>query len=93
MLAALNQIYFSTLEFKRSHDFLRRLKVAPPDLEQRLHALFELDEDEATAELENLVTETGNLVAERFPDLDLTLTWGGNPTPPGAREVPWGSPT
>jgi hypothetical protein len=58
-----------------------------------VHALFELDEDESTAELESLVSETGNLVAERFPDLDLTLSWGGSPTQPGAREVPWDLPT
>jgi predicted nucleotidyltransferase len=93
VLAALNRIYFSTLEFKRSSDFLRRLAVAPPDFEERVHALFELDEDESTAELESLVSETGNLVAERFPDLDLTLSWGGSPTQPGAREVPWDLPT
>jgi predicted nucleotidyltransferase len=89
VLAALNGLYFSTLEFKRSGDFLARLGLAPPNLAARLEALFELDERASTAELERLVEETGTLVSERFPDLDLSLEWGGMPTPPGSRESPW----
>jgi predicted nucleotidyltransferase len=89
VLAALNKLYFSKFEFKRSGEFLARLEVAPPDFARRLHALFELDEREATAELERLVAEVGELVAARFPDIDLSLEWGQEPTPPGSREVPW----
>ena len=89
VLAALNRLYFSKFEFKRSGDFLGRLELAPPDFQRRLHSLFELPESEATAQLESLVADTAELVAERFPDLDLSLEWGGNPTPPGSREAPW----
>jgi hypothetical protein len=89
VLAALNRLYFSTFEFKRAAGFLSRLEVAPPALATRLDALFEPDEPRSTAELERLVAETQALVAERFPDLDLSLEWGGEPTPPGARESPW----
>lgn len=92
VLAALNQVYFSTFEFKRAGRFLSRLEVAPPNLAARLNALFELDERRATAELEELVGETQALVADRFPDVDLSLEWGGAPTPPGERETPWGDP-
>ncbi len=89
VLAALNRLYFSTFEFKRASKFLSRLEVAPANLAARIDALFESDEPASTAELERLVAETGALVATRFPDIDLTLEWGGNPRPPGSREHPW----
>jgi predicted nucleotidyltransferase len=89
VLAALNRLYFSTFEFKRTMAFLSRLEVAPPNLATRLEALFESCEAHSTAELERLVAETQALVAERFTDIDLSLTWGGKPTPPGDRESPW----
>lgn len=91
VLAALNRLYFSTFEFKRAGAFIARLEIAPPNLASRLDALFDSDEPRATAELERLVAETQALVAERFPDLDLGLEWGGKPTPPGERELPWTS--
>jgi hypothetical protein len=89
VLAALNRTYFSTFEFKRAAKFADGLEVAPPNLAARLEALFESDEPTATTELERLVSETAALVAERFPDINLALEWGGNPTPPGSRESPW----
>jgi hypothetical protein len=92
VLAALNRLYFSTFEFKRATKFISRLEVAPENLAARLDALFESDERRSTAELERLVAETQTLVAERFPDIDLALQWGGRPTPPGEREAPWTPP-
>jgi nucleotidyltransferase-like protein len=89
VLAALNRLYFSTFEFKRASKFLARLEVAPPNLAARLDALFEFDEPASTTELERLVGETGSLVSARFPDIDLTLEWGGHQTPPGSREPAW----
>ena len=89
VLAALNRIYYSTFELKRVHDFLSRFEIAPPRLADRLEALFTTDARVATADLERLVDETRGLVAERFPGIELTLEWGGNPTPPGSREMPW----
>ncbi|MEN3340693.1 MAG: hypothetical protein V7644_97 [Actinomycetota bacterium] len=89
VLAGLNRLYFSTFEFKRAGTFVSRLDVAPANLARRLDSLFELDERAATAELERLVAETRDLVAARLPDVDLELTWGGVPTPPGERERPW----
>lgn len=89
VLAALNRVYFSTFEFKRMTKFIAQLEVSPPNLAARLEALFESDERESTDGLERLVEETRALAAERFPDLDLSLRWGGRPTPPGSRETPW----
>jgi hypothetical protein len=84
VLAALNQLHFSTFEFKRASKFVSRLEVAPPDLAARLNALFASDERRSTEELERIVAETQALIAERFPDLDLSLEWGGKPTAPGS---------
>jgi hypothetical protein len=92
VLAALNGVYFSTFEFKRATSFISRLEVAPPDLAARLESLFSAGEADSVAELERLVTETQALVYARFPDLELSLEWGGTPTPPGSREVPWTPP-
>lgn len=92
VLAAVNGIYFSTFEFKRAGTFVSRLEVAPPDLAARLESLFSSDEGRSIDDLERLVTETQGLVAARFPDLDLSLEWGGRPTPPGSREAPWTPP-
>jgi hypothetical protein len=89
VLAALNGLYFSTFEFKRANRFVSRLEVAPPNLAARLNALFESDEGRSTTDLERLVAETQALVAERLPDIDLSLEWAGRPTPPGERESPW----
>jgi Nucleotidyltransferase domain len=91
VLAALNRVYFSTFEFKRAGKFISRLEVAPVNLAPRLNGLFDSDEPRATAELERLVAETQALVAERFPDIDLALEWGGKQTRPGQRESPWTS--
>jgi len=89
MLAALNRIYYSTFELKRVRAFLSRFEIAPPALAERLESLFASDATSSTAELERLVDETRALVADRFPDLELALEWGGNPTPLGSRDVPW----
>ena len=89
ILAALNRIYYSTFELKRVHAFLSRFEIAPPALAERLESLFTPDPRASTAELERLVDETRTLTLEQFPDLVLSLEWGGNPTPRGSRETPW----
>jgi len=89
VLAALNRTYFSNFEFKRVHACLVAFDVAPRAFAERLEALFTATPGDSTAELERLVDETRILVAERFPDLDLRIEWGGKPTPPGSRERPW----
>jgi hypothetical protein len=61
------------------------MRLAPPDLADRLERLFELGEEEAAHELERLVAETQALVAAELPDLELPLR-----QPVGARRLPWG---
>ena len=88
-LAALNGLYFSTLEFKRAGRFFDRFTVAPDNFGPRLERLFRAHAAASAAELERLVAETRELVASRFPDFDLAIEWGGHPADPGARERRW----
>jgi hypothetical protein len=92
VLAALNRVYFSTFEFKRVHRFVQLLPISPPNLYERLEALFQTNAEESTAELERLIADTQTLVAQHFRDLDLSITWGDKPRPPGSRESPRSPP-
>jgi nucleotidyltransferase-like protein len=84
VLAALNRVWFASIEFKRTRDLVAKLELVPPRLADRLEALFSSDEEAATAELESLVAETQVLLAAELPDLDLSRK-----RPPGSREQPW----
>ena len=85
VLAALNRLYFTRFQLKRMRKLAGRMRLAPPNLAERLERLFDLDDEEAAHELERLVGETQALVAAELPDLELRLR-----QPVGARRVPWG---
>jgi Nucleotidyltransferase domain len=74
VLAGLNRVWFTTFQLKRMGKLVDSFELAPPELTERLEALFDPDANAAVAELERLVGETRELVRERFPDLDLSLT-------------------
>jgi Nucleotidyltransferase domain len=82
VLAALNGLYFTRFQLKRMRKLVARMRLAPPDLANRLERLFDLEE--AGQELERLVAETQALVAAELPDLELRLR-----QPVGARREPW----
>jgi predicted nucleotidyltransferase len=84
VLAALNRLYFTRFQLKRMRKLVARMRLAPPDLADRLERLFEVDD--AAAELERLVAETQTLVGAELPDLELRLR-----QPIGARRDPWDS--
>jgi hypothetical protein len=84
VLAALNRVYYARFELKRLHAFAAKLALAPPDLAERLEALFRLPPSEAAAELGRLVEETRDLVTSELPDLELVLR-----VPPGIEIQPW----
>ena len=86
VLAALNRLYFTRFQLKRMRKLVGRMRLAPPNLAERLERLFELEDEEAAVELERLVAETQALVAAELPDLELRLR-----QPVGARREPWGS--
>lgn len=60
------------------------MALSPPNLADRLEALFGVPPAQAAAELGQLVVETRELVAVELPDLALTLRF-----PPGMRQRPW----
>jgi hypothetical protein len=86
VLAALNRLYFTRFQLKRMRKLVGRMRLAPPDLADRIERLLELDGEAAAHELERLVAETQALVAAELPDLDLRLR-----QPIGARREPWAS--
>jgi hypothetical protein len=84
VLAALNRLYFTRFQLKRMRKLVGRMRLAPPDLADRLERLFEAED--AAHEFERLVAETQALVAAELPDLELRLR-----QPIGARRERWAS--
>ncbi|HEX6679812.1 MAG TPA: nucleotidyltransferase domain-containing protein [Gaiellaceae bacterium] len=85
VLAGLNRVWFTTFQLKRMRKLVESFELAPPELADRLEALFDPDAKRAVAELERLVGETRELVRQRFPDLELPLT-----RELGTRHAPFG---
>lgn len=84
VLAALNRVYYARFELKRLRKLVEKLELAPPDLADRLEALFRVSPSEAADELGRLVAETRDLVTRELPDLELPLR-----REPGTRAQPW----
>ncbi len=70
VLAGLNRRYYSTFQFKHMHDFIGQLSIAPPGLAERIEQLFSLPAPQAINALEQLVSETVNLVDTHMPQID-----------------------
>jgi predicted nucleotidyltransferase len=83
VLAAVNGVWFSRFQLKRTREATEKLAIAPPRLYERLVVLASGPPDEAVLELESLVGETRELVAEHVPDAEIALT-----APLGARQEP-----
>jgi predicted nucleotidyltransferase len=84
VLAALNRLYFTRFELKRTRTLIARMALAPPQLADRLESLCRLERDAAADQLGRLINDTRALVAAELPDLKLPL-----PFPPGTRQQPW----
>jgi len=84
VLAALNRVYYARFELKRLRRLVEKFTLAPPQLADRLEALFRLPAEKAADELGRLVVETRDLVLRELPDLELPL----RPLP-GERIQPW----
>jgi Nucleotidyltransferase domain len=87
VLSGLNRLYFARFQPKRLRKITGRMRLAPPDLADRLERLFVLDGEDAALELERLVGETQALVEAELPDLELPPLR----RPLGARQAPFGS--
>jgi hypothetical protein len=70
VLAGLNRKYFTTFQFKRMRAFCDELTIAPPNLAERIEALFASDHRAAVEEAEQLVRETLDLVDRHMPEVD-----------------------
>lgn len=84
ILAGLNRVYYSPFQFKRMHDFAGKLTLAPPELADRLEALFR-EPDQAPEQLEALVAETVALVRQHLPAVDVSPIQASL----GQRRAPW----
>jgi predicted nucleotidyltransferase len=84
VLAALNRLYFTRFELKRTRSLIAKMALAPPQLADRLESLFRLEPEAAADELGRLINETRALVAAELPGVELPL-----PFPPGTRQQPW----
>lgn len=72
ILAGLNRLYFTTFQFKRMNAFVAQMKIAPPNLAQRIDSLFQVKPVDLN-DLETLVAETITLVEMHMPSVDTAL--------------------
>lgn len=72
ILAALNRLYFTTFQFKRTTRFCNQMAIAPPDFAARINALFTQSSTEAALSLCQLVEEIVTLVEQQMPQIDTT---------------------
>jgi hypothetical protein len=70
VLAGLNRLYFHPAQFKRLRRFVGQMRVAPPDIAERLDGLFAAEPPAAIAALERLVAETVAIVEREMPEVD-----------------------
>jgi hypothetical protein len=71
MLCGLNGRYFTRFQVKRMHRLVGKFSHAPPRLAERIEALLAAPPHAAFTELHRLEGETLDLLAARWPDLDL----------------------
>jgi len=72
ILAGLNHQYFTTFQFKRMRHFLAQLTILPIGFAARLDRLFTAEFPMAALELEALIDETIELVAQQMPQVDVS---------------------
>jgi hypothetical protein len=85
VLAGLNQLYYSTFQFKRMRAFTGKMRFAPDHLADRLERLFSAPRNEAIADLETLAQESVALVRAHMPDVETA----NQPPLAGQRAQPW----
>jgi hypothetical protein len=73
VLCGLNGRYFTRFQVKRLHGLAARLAIAPPALADRIEALLQSPPRQAFVALHVLEGEVLYLVAQRLPEVDLTV--------------------
>ena len=70
VLAGLNQVYYSTFQFKRMRKFIESLNISPHNLYERIEQLFRQEPLSASSEIQALVRETVDLIEQHMPEID-----------------------
>lgn len=86
-LAGLNRLYFARFELKRTRELTARMPIAPPDIADRIEALFTTPPAEAATSYGALIEEARELIHRELPDLNLEL-----PRPLACRQTQWPMP-
>ncbi|MCA9917347.1 MAG: nucleotidyltransferase domain-containing protein [Anaerolineales bacterium] len=73
VLCGLNQLYHPG-KIKGLNNTVAKMKLAPPDVANRLPALFEVDMQTAVTNLKTLIEETISLVETHLPHIDTAPT-------------------
>lgn len=89
VLLALNHVYFPT--FKWIYPTLDQLPLAPANLGARLRGMFVAPAPQAVSELYAAISETLDLVAAHYPQLDLAQARSGLEQPLRRYDVPNGA--
>lgn len=71
VMLGLNRLYHP-VDYKRMDWFIGKMKIAPPDLSNRLKMILQSEAQTAAAEMKKLAEETFALVAEHMPEVDTT---------------------
>ncbi|HZQ08577.1 MAG TPA: hypothetical protein VFD70_18490 [Anaerolineae bacterium] len=85
ILAGINRLYFTTFQFKKMRRFINQLKIAPPNLADRLEKLFSQEPAKAAVSLEELVSQIITLVEQTMPAVDASAVKSRL----GKRRPPW----
>lgn len=85
ILAGLNQLYFTTFQFKRQRRFIEQMAIKPDNFAERLDWLFTAVLSDALPQLEALVSETIALVETHMPEADTSKAKARI----GWRQEPW----
>lgn len=70
VLAGLNRLYYSTVQFKRMGKFIAQMAIAPDRLSGRLESLFHTELSLTATQLKTLVTDTVELVELHMPQVN-----------------------
>lgn len=72
VLSGMNRVYFTPFQLKHTADLLAQLQIGPSDLQPRIQKVLYGEIEPGLEELRALITETRDLLAEHFPQMDLT---------------------
>jgi predicted nucleotidyltransferase len=70
VLAGLNRLYYSTLQFKHTSRFIEKMNIVPKNLSNRIENLFHAELSTTATQLKEIVQEVIHLVELHMPQID-----------------------